>query len=381
MKFLPLLMRNLLRNKRRTILTITSISVSLFLVATLVTILTELNSPPETPESALRLITRHKVTLFTSLPISHKQKIAAIDGVEAVVGQLWFGGMYKEPANFFANFSTDTEDFFSVFLDLILPESQKEAFLNDRTGALVGAKLAERFGWQIGDVIHLQSTLWPFNPELTIRAIYEGGSDLGSMLYFHWEYFNEGVGDMGQTGTFTILARSAEDVPRIAETVDGLFRNTPFPTKTETEKSFLLSFASMLGDIQLFISSIVTVVIFAIVLVAANTMAMSIRERVREIGVLKALGFRRYHVLGLLIGESVILSLGGALIGSWAPRIFFSVVDVAQVSGGFLLRFYVTPGTLALCAGIGLFIGIVSAGIPAWNASRISVVNALRRVV
>ena len=382
MKFLRLVIRNLLRNKRRTFLTITSISVSLFLVTTLRTILTELNNPPETPASALRLITRHRVSLFNALPVSHKQKIAAIDGVEAVVGQLFFGGVYKDPANFFLNFSTDLDGFFTVNSDMIVADEQKNAFLKDRTGALVGNKLADRFGWKLGDVIHLKSTMWPLSPELTVRAIYEGSSDLGAMLYFHWDYFNEAAGELaGFTGTFTLKARSKEDVPRIAETIDRLFENSSYPTKTETEKGFLLGFASMLGDVQLFISSVVSVVIFAIILVAANSMAMSIRERVREIGILKALGFRRYHVLSLLMGESLILSLSGAFIGSWAARVIFSAADMAQISGGFLVRFYVTPGTLALCAGIGLIIGVVSAGIPSLNASRTSVLDALRRVV
>jgi putative ABC transport system permease protein len=188
------------------------------------------------------------------------------------------------------------------------------------------------------------------------------------------------MGDAGFVGTYTIRARSAADVARITDQIDTTFRNSSYPTKTETEKAFILGFVSMLGDVQLFITSIVSVVVFTIVLVAANTMAMSIRERVREIGVLKALGFKSSQVLTMLIGESVLLSLGGAILGSWAARIIFGSLDMVTLTAGFLQRFHVTSGTLLLCLLIGLLVGIGSASIPAWRASQRAVVEALRRV-
>lgn len=385
MKFLKLIFKNLFRNKRRTLLTVSSIAVSLFLVSTLRTILTELENPPETPDSALRLITRHAISLFNALPIAYREKIAQIDGVEAVTGSMWFGGVYKDPANFFAQFAVTTDDFFTVHPDLKLPEEQKQAFLEDRTGALVGINLASRFGWKLGDRIHLQGALWRFDPELTIRAIYEEGPDDGTTLYFHWSYFREGVsqalGNADFVGTYTIRASSPEVVPLIAEKVDALFQNSTAPTKTETEKAFLLGFVSMMGNVRLLITSIVSVVIFTIVLVAANTMAMSIRERVREIGVLKALGFRKSQVLGLLLGESVVLALSGALLGGWGARFLYSNLNMATATGGLMQRFYVTPGTLILCVLIGLMVGVLSTGVPAWKASRRPVVEALRGVV
>ncbi|MDA2931519.1 FtsX-like permease family protein, partial [Acidobacteria bacterium AH-259-O06] len=358
-----------------------SIAVSLFLVATLRTVLTELQNPPETPESALRLVTRHKISLANVLPIAYREKIAKVEGVKAVIGSMWFGGVYKDPSNFFAQFSVNTDGFFVVNADIVIPEDQKQAFLEDRTGAIAGENLADRFEWKIGDKIHLKGALFSFDPELTLRGIYEGGSDEGNTLFFHWDYFNEGMGNTDFTGTYSIRARSAEDVPQIAEQVDALFQNSAAPTKTESEKAFLLGFVEMMGNVQFFITSICAVVIFAILLVAANTMAMSIRERVREIGVLKALGFRKLQILSLLLGESIFLALGGALIGSWSARILYSGVSMAKVTGGMIQRFYVTPGTLLLCAAIGLLVGILSAGIPAWRASQRSVVDALRRVV
>lgn len=385
MNFVPLMIKNLLRNKRRTFLTISSIAVSLFLVATLRTILTELNNPPETPDSALRLVTRHRISLFNALPSAHRESIARVPGVEAVVGSLWFGGIYKEPSNFFANFSVDADDFFRVYPDIEMSPEQQEAFRQDRTGAIAGDSLAARFGWKLGERIFLQSSTWPISGvELTLRGIYEGGPDQGGAFYFHWEYFNEAMNDYfggwDNTGTFAVRVASPELVPRVAEEIDQLFRNSSFPTKTETERAFLLSFVSMLGDVQFFITSIVSVVVFTILLVAANTMAMSIRERVREIGILKALGFRSRQVLGLLIGESVVLALGGALLGSWGAKLIFSSINMAAVTSGFIQRFQVTPGTLMLCVAIGVFVGVFSAGIPALQAARRPVVDAIRRV-
>ena len=380
MKYIWLLYKNVMRNRRRTLLTVTSIAVSLFLVTTLLTLLNELQNPIETPASALRLITRHKVSLFNSLPIAYRQKIAKVDGVEAVMGSMWFGGVYKDPSNFFGQFAADTEQFFQVNADMTLPAEQKEAFLKDRTGCLVGNSLAKRFGWKIGDKIHLKGALFQFDPEMTVRAIYEGGSDLGSTLFFHWEYFNEGLNNAGFTGTYTIRARSAQEVPKIAEQVDALFQNAPLPTKTETERAFILGFVSMLGNVQFLISSICSAVIFAIILVAANTMAMSIRERVREIGVLKTLGFFNDRILFLLIGESLLLSLFGTLLGALGARVLYSNLDIATLTSGFLLRLNVNPQILLTCTAIGCGVGLLAAGVPAWRASRFPVVDALRRV-
>jgi len=385
MKFLQFLLKNLLRNRRRTILTVTSIAVSLFLVTTLRTVLTELESPPSTPESALRLITRHKVSLANTLPISYRAKIAQVNGVSAVVGEMWFGGVYKDPKNFFPQFAVDTDQFFDVNADMQVPESQKEAFAADRTGALVGDNLAERFGWKVGDRVNLTGALFEFDPELTVRGIYSAGSDDGSSLFFHWEYFNEGmkiVGFVGSdfTGTYSIRVRSAEEVPTIAAQIDELFRNSTAPTKTETEKAFVLGFLTMMGNVRLLITAISSVVIFTIVLVAANTMAMSIRERVHEIGILKALGFRKVQILFLLVGESTLLSVTGALIGSLGAKAIFSRFRISSFTAGFVQRFDVTAGTVALCIAIGILVGVLAAGVPAWQASRRRVVDALRGV-
>ncbi len=388
MKYLRLLLNNVLRNRRRTFLTITSIAVSLFLVATLLTMLIEMENPPQTPESALRLLTRHRVSLANILPMSYRSKIAHIPGVEAVVGSMWFGGVYKDPKNFFAQFAVDADQFFQIYADLVLPEDQKAGFMSDRTGALVGGNLAARFGWKTGDRITLEGALFDFDPELTIRGIYSGGSDDGSTLYFHWEYFNEGMKkvfpgnseDVNFTGFYVLRASSADKVPAVAEAVDELFKNTSSPTKTESEKAFVLGFIAMMGNVRLLVTSICSVMMFTIVLVAANTMAMSIRERVREIGILKALGFRRLQIMSLLLGESVSLSLTGAILGSIGAKLLFAKARLAAATGGMFQQLNVRPETVAICLGIGLLVGIVSAGIPAWQAARRRVVDALRDV-
>ena len=382
MKFFRLLARNLFRNKLRTLLTTSSIGASIFLVATLMTVLDELSSPPETPDSALRLIVRHKISLFNTLPTSYREKIAAVDGVEAVIGSMWFGGLFNHNGTEvgLAQFASDTDDFFRVYPDIIVPDEQKEAFLQDRSGALVGKVVADRFGWQLGQTIHTGSNLFPTGMELKIRAIYQGGGDEGGSIYFHWDYFNETLDDRGVTGTFTIRASSAEMLSAIAEDVDGLFKNSMAPTKTETEKAFIMGFVSMLGNVQFLISSICLAVIFAVSLVAANTMAMSIRERVREIGILKTLGFRKAQVLGLLLSESLFLAMSGAGFGALSARLIFQYVPMQAISNGFIQNFEVQFSTIAVCILIGAVIGLLAAGLPAWQAARRPTLAALQSV-
>jgi putative ABC transport system permease protein len=382
MKYLRLLARNLFRNKLRTLLTTSSIGASIFLVSTLMTVLDELTSPPETPDSALRLVVRHKISLFNTLPTSYREKIAAVDGVEAVIGSMWFGGLFNHNGTEvgLAQFASDTDDFFRVYPDIIVPDEQKEAFLQDRSGALVGKVVADRFGWQLGQTIHTGSNLFPTEMELKIRAIYQGGGDEGGSIYFHWDYFNETLDDRGVTGTFTIRASSAEMLSAIAEDVDGLFKNSMAPTKTETEKAFIMGFVSMLGNVQFLISSICLAVIFAVSLVAANTMAMSIRERVREIGILKTLGFRKAQVLGLLLSESLFLAMSGAGFGALSARLIFQYVPMQAISNGFIQNFEVQFSTIAVCILIGAVIGLLAAGLPAWQAARRPTLAALQSV-
>lgn len=199
-------------------------------------------------------------------------------------------------------------------------------------------------------------------------------------MYFHWDYFNEGIGNPGVTGTFAIKVRSAELLPQVAGQVDALFENSTAPTKTESEKAFVLSFIDMMGNVQLMITSICTVVMFTIILVTANSMAMSIRERAHEIGVLKTIGFRRGQILGLLVGESLFIAVVGALAGAVGARVLFGNVNMTQLTNGFLQRFYVTPETLLICFVMGTLVGLLAAGVPAWRVANRPVAEALRRL-
>jgi len=379
MKFLPLILRNAFRNKRRSVLTILSISMSLFLISTLRTLLEQLESRPMTEESATRVLTRHQTSLANVLPISYREKIRQTPGVVEASAYQWVGGIYKDPANFFAQFAVDADRFFTVYSDIhTLEPDQKEAFQKEKTAALVGVTLAKRYGWKLGDRVTLQGTIFSANIDLVIRGFIHGaGSD--SMMLLRHDYLNELWNNYDSSGVFAVRVRSAEEIPAVIDSIDGTFSNSTAPTKTETEKAFLLGFVSMIGNVRTLVASISTVLIFTVILVAANTMAMSIRERTGEIAILKTLGFAPGHILGVLIGESALIAVVGGLFGSIGARLIFSGMDISSMTTGFIDQFNVTWATVALAAGIGLVVAFASTFIPAWNASRLAIADAVRR--
>ena len=379
MKFLPLILRNTFRNKRRSVLTILSISMSLFLISTLRTLLEQLESRPMTEESATRVLTRHQTSLANVLPISYREKIRQTPGVVEASAYQWVGGIYKDPANFFAQFAVDADRFFTVYSDIhTLEPDQKEAFQKEKTAALVGVTLAKRYGWKLGDRVTLQGTIFSANIDLVIRGFIHGaGSD--SMMLLRHDYLNELWNNYDSSGVFAVRVRSAEEIPAVIDSIDGTFSNSTAPTKTETEKAFLLGFVSMIGNVRTLVASISTVLIFTVILVAANTMAMSIRERTGEIAILKTLGFAPGHILGVLIGESALIAVVGGLFGSIGARLIFSGMDISSMTTGFIDQFNVTWATVALAAGIGLVVAFASTFIPAWNASRLAIADAVRR--
>ena len=382
MKFLGLMFKNLWRNKLRTLLTVGSIAASLFLVTTLLGMVSTMLNPPVTPDSALRLITRHKISLMNTLPASYGEKIRSVEGVEAVAGSMWFGGMYNQDGQdqMIAQFATETDEFFQVNADMEIPDDQAQLFLQERLNCIAGDSVADRFGWEIGDTLHFASNIFPVTVELKLVGIYSGGGDNGGSVFFHWDYFDEALDRPGFTGTYSLRVESPELVPEVSQRIDALFENSTTPTHTETEKDFILGFMSMLGNVQLLITSICLAVMFAVILIAANTVAMSIRERIREIGVMKALGFRRKQVMSLLIGESVLLSVLGALLGSLGARLLFANVNMQAISAGFLQNLVISPAILLLCLGMGLLVGLIAAGFPAWRAAQRPVVQALRNI-
>src|SRR6266542_4801755 len=287
--------KNSFRNLRRTILTVLSIGFSLLLLTLMMAIWRNFYLTKGTEESALRLVTRHKVSLAFLMPSFYREKIRALPGVADVVPGNWFGGKYKDDKsnNFFAQFGTDPEEFFKVYKDWKIPDDQVLAWQRDRAGAVVDSTLANKFGWKIGQRVIIVGTIFPVNLELNIRGFFTAPQPT-SALYYNQKYVEEAVPYLkGQQGWYTILAKSPEDVPKINAAVDEMFRNSPKPTKTETEKAFQLGFLAMLGNVKAFILSIDGAVVFAILLVSANTMAMSIRYCTREVAVLKTLGFTR----------------------------------------------------------------------------------------
>ncbi|NQU09922.1 ABC transporter permease [bacterium] len=375
--------RNALRNKRRLTLTVLSVAVSLFLFTVLQTGLRELTQPATTEEAALRIVVRHKVSLGNVLPVRYQYRIERLPGVAECMKLTWFGGVYRDPKDFFPQFAVDADRLTSVFAEAEYDPQQVAAFLKDRTACMVGIKTMDRFGWKLGDRVTLQGTIWPCDPELTIRAVYREGID-ETNLFFHHAYFDELMGRRGLCGTFWIKASSAAVIPDLIRRIDAAFANSEAETKTETERAFVLDFVSMIGNVRLLIGSICTVIVFTMILVTASTMSMAIRERLREIAVLKALGFNAPQVFGLVVAESFGLALTGGLLGvgggwflSWwlANR-----GNIAAVTNGVFIKFEVTPHIMAGGALIALVLGLVSSLMPAWTSLRVRVAQGLQAV-
>ncbi len=370
------------RNKRRSALTALSITFSLILLTLMMTIWRGFYIDKGSAESAQRLITRHRVSLTEMLPIYYREKIRAVPGVVAIAPTQWFGGLYKDdkPENFFAQFATDPDEIFKVMTDFKIPPDQLASWQHDQAGAVVDSELAKKFGWKVGDRIIIKGTIFPMNLELTIRGIFSAPRPTIT-LYFNRKYVEEAVGFFkGKTGTFNILAATAEDVPQVASTADAMFRNSPEPTKTESEKAFQLGFINSLGNVKAFILSICFAVVFATLLVSANTMAMSIRERTREVAVLKTLGFTQQKIVGLYVGESVTLTLMGGVVGCLLAMGMVEAVKHIPGMGFFFLGMKVTGGTFALAIAVAGMVGLLSALVPAYHAAKVSIVEGLRYI-
>jgi len=372
--------KNAFRNKRRSILTVLSIGFSLLLLTFMMTLWHAFALEDGSAESSQRLIVRHRVSLTFTLPSYYREKIRAIPGVVAVVPNSWFGGTYKDEKaqNMFAQFGTDPDEFLKVFHDIKVPEDQVLAWQRDRQGALVSDSLAQKYGWKLGDRIVIQGTIYPVDLELNIRGFYHRDPDFKS-VYFNTKYVEEAVSFFkGQAGTFYIEADNPSDVSKIAKAVDDMFRNSPQPTKTESEKAFGLEFVAMMGNVKAFILSICGAVLFATLLVSANTIAMSIRERTREVAVLKTLGFTKRGVLGLFVGEAVALSIVGGLIGACLGRLMVYGFAHAPQMTFFPLR--MTPLIWLMALAVSALVGLLSAAIPSYHASQVNIVDGLRHI-
>jgi putative ABC transport system permease protein len=369
----------------RTLLVLGTVAMSVFLITVLQSLLTTLDSVSNNPNSSNRVVVRHKSGLTQVLPRSYETFLRQQPEVEAVCGLQWFGGYYKDPANFFANFASDEETLFQIFREEFgaagLTEAQLKDYLRDGTGCIVGESLAKKNGWKVGDVIPLTGTIFPISPRLTIRLIFKSDKPSNeNVVHFHYKLLEEGVPRMkGRVGTFFVRLKRPEDIPKIIERVDRHFANSAAETLTETENAFNLSFVKMLGNISAIIQGISVAVLVAVLIVTAGTMAMVIRERGTEIAVFRAMGFRTGQVMALQLAEGALLvSLGGLLGTMLAVLVAGAVRGVMGSVMPFFADFSVAPRTMLLCMGTGLAVGLLSTFIPAYAATRKPITEGLK---
>lgn len=373
--------RNAFRNRRRSLLTVLSITFSLLLLTIMMAIWRGFYIDQGAPDSALRIMTRHRVSLAFFLPGYYRDRIRGLPGVAHVVPMTWFGGKYKDdrPENFFAQFATDPSEYLEVAADKIVPADQVKAWQQDRTGCLVDEALASKHGWKLGDRVVLLGNIFPANLELTIRGIYRMDPPNNS-LYFHAKYLEESIGWFkDKAGFYFIRVNSPKQVAQLSREIDDMFHNSPEPTKSESEKAFQLDFIATLGNVKAFILGICGAVVFAILIVSANAMAMSIRERTREMAVLRTLGFTRGRLLILSLAESVTLGLIGGAVGVFLAALALFLVGKSPLPGLPTAMKVTWPIVLASLLTAS-FVGLLSAIVPAYNASRTDIVDGLRHI-
>lgn len=378
MKFARLIWVNLLRNPLRTVLTVLSVGVALFLFSTLRSVTTALNSATEVgSESRLVVLSATGITFL--LPQAHYNRLVAVDGVRSVSWANWFGAVYIDESNFFAQFAVDAESYFPMYPELRVPEDQMDAFMAERTAAIVGPGLMRRFGWRLGQTIVLQGTFLPGDYEFTIRGVYtpDDPSIGEEIFYLHYDYMYEAAPDQLSPGWFILQLEDPSQAAAISERIDATFENSANPTKTQTEKAMNAEFITMYGNVGQLVRTIGLAVFFAILLVAANTMMMSARERINEQGVLKALGFQNGHLVGIVLAEAVMITLVGGVLGIALASVVFGPGNFMTT---FIPGFVVQTQTVWFGLAIAVTLGIVSGLVPAWQAARLSVVDALRRV-
>jgi putative ABC transport system permease protein len=374
-----LVVKNVFRNRRRTLLTVASVAVSIFLLAVLSAAYRYIEAPPGTDRWHLVLFVGPRTSLMVPLPLSYGDRIAKVPGVVAVTPLNWFDARYGSDDTLLPAFAADPGKILTFFAEWRLPPDQRQAFMNEKVALVAGRKLADKYGWKLGDHVTLRSPNYHVALDLILRGVYSSSEEEG-MLTFHWDYLNDALGSPNKPGAFWVLARTADDVPRLMKDIDALFRNADVETRTQTMKQFVLSFLAMLGNVKLILLSISAVVVFAVLLIVANTMAMSIRERTSELALLRALGFRTSQVLGLLAAESLAISLAGAATGCLAAGILCLLVRGYRAGGMMPTYIQVDAATVALALSVAAGISLASTLLPAYRAARTSIAQALRFV-
>ena len=379
MKYVHLVWRNLIRRKTRTTFAFLSVVIAFVLFGVLATIRVAFSYGVEVA-GADRLIMIHKVSFINFLPVSYKERIEGVDGVAAATHATWFGGIYQDPSNFFSQMAVEPEEWLRMYPEFTLPDDQKKAWLADRTGAIAGRTVADRFGWKVGDRIPIQGTIFQSGVwEFTIDGIFDGdreGVDT-NQFFFHNQYLWEkaAFGD-GLVGWYIIRVDDPRRSADVAQRVDALFANSPYETKTSTEKAFVQAFANQVGDIGAILTTILVAVFFTILLVTGNTMAQSIRERTSELAVLKTLGYRNGLILTLVLAESLVIATAGGGVGlvlAWL------VSRQGDPTGGLLPAFFFPRNDMILGVALVFGLGIASGLLPAVRATRLRIVDALRR--
>ena len=383
MKYFYLIFSGLKRKKMRTSLTILSIMVAFILFGYLTAIRQAFDAGVEVA-GADRLVVRHKVSIIQLLPQSYEAKMERIDGVDNAAHTTWFGGIYQEPKNFFAQLAIVPEELFDMFPEFVISDEHKAAWLETRNGVLVGRGLADRFNWKLGDRIPINATIWGKKDggrtwEFDLVAIYEGaekGTDT-SQFFFRYDFFDETrAGGTGQVGWYTVRITDPDKATEVAAAIDAEFANSAQETKAEPEGAFIQGFANQIGNIGFIIMSIMSAVFFTILLVAGNTMAYTVRERTNELAVLKAIGFTDRAVLGLVLGESLALTFAGGAVGL---GLAWLLVSTGDPTGGSFPVFYLPSKDLFVGALLIMAMAFIAGIIPALQAQKLQISDALRR--
>jgi len=383
--FVPLLvLRNLFRHRLRTLLTALGIVIAIASFGLLRTVVDAWYAGANASSSA-RLVTRSSVSLVFPLPLTYASKLRQVDGVESVAAVNWFGGVYVTERNFFPQFAIQAPEYLAMYPELVLSDAERKAFLTDRQGAIAGRKLAQQYGWKVGDTIPIRGTIFPGTWSFRLRGIYDGADRTvdESTFFFHWDFLNESVRKAyprrgEQAGLFVVKIRDPDRAAGISQAIDAQFANSLAETMTETEKAFQLSFVSMTEAILVAIQAVSYVVILIIMAVMANTMAMTARERYAEYATLKALGFSGGFIAGLVVAESMGLALVAGLAG--VASTFPLAAAFADAMGTLFPVFFVSDRTVALQVLAALVVGLVAAAVPAWRAARIRIVDGLRAI-
>ena len=385
MKFLRLVLRNAVRNKRRAVLTVLSISIAMATISILQTIVVAFNAAVEVADEA-RLVTRNKTSLVFFLPVAYRERMLKVPGVRSVTAAFWFGGVYQERSNFFAKFAVEPETYFPMYPEYVTPPENYQAFLADRKGCLMGKKLAAKYGFKVGDAIPILGDIFPHPDggawDFVVRGIYSGakpGAD-ETVMFFHYKYLDEALPKrrQGLAGFFILHLEDSSQAGSIVKAVDAEFENGSEQTLTETEKAFQTGFARMMGNIQLLVQAIGSAVVFAILIVAANTMAMSARERTTEIAILKTIGFRPPLLASLVAAEGILLVVAGWAAGTGVA--YFVCKGVEKAFPTFFPVFPLKASTAGIALAVALFTGLVSVLFPALHAARTTIADAMRKV-